>query len=110
MNEMLTFGQALEAIERGEMVQRIGWNGKGMFIFKRPSDILAADFLPKVKSLPEQVKLFLSYQHRDIEFLAYLCMYSADGKIVNGWLASQTDMLANDWQTVKLVSDGVKSE
>ncbi|WP_262482542.1 DUF2829 domain-containing protein [Bacteroides neonati] len=32
-----------------------------------------------------------------VKFTAYLCMKAADGTIVNGWLASQSDMLANDW-------------
>lgn len=32
-----------------------------------------------------------------VKFTAYLCMKAADGSIVNGWLASQTDMLAEDW-------------
>jgi hypothetical protein len=93
----LSYGAALEVAKAGGRIARQGWNGKGMFVFQRPSDTLTAEFLPKVKSLPESVKTFLSEQNRDVEFLAYLCMYSADGKIVNGWLASQTDMLSNDW-------------
>jgi hypothetical protein len=36
-----------------------------------------------------------------VNFTAYLCMKAADGTIVNGWLASQTDMLAEDWQVVE---------
>jgi hypothetical protein len=96
-NKQMNFGQAVEALKEGKRVQRTGWNGKGMFVFQRPSDTLATDFIPKVKSLPESVKVFLADQKRDVDFLAYFCMYSADGKIVNGWLASQTDMLAEDW-------------
>jgi hypothetical protein len=30
-------GQAIEALKQGKLVQRKGWNGKGMFIFQRPS-------------------------------------------------------------------------
>lgn len=93
----MKFGEAIEATKQGKRVQRSGWNGKGMFIFQRPADVLAGDFIPKVKSLPESVKLFLADQKRDVEFLAYFCLYAADGKIVNGWLASQTDMIAEDW-------------
>ena len=33
-------------------------------------------------------------------FTQYICMKAADGSIVNGWLASQTDMLADDWVLV----------
>lgn len=90
----------MEALKEGKRVSRKGWNGKGMFVFMRPADTLDKAFVPKVKSLPDSVKSFLAQQERDIEFLAYLCMWSADGKVVNGWLASQTDMLAEDWCTL----------
>ena len=82
MVENLNYGQALEALKEGKRVSRKGWNGKGMFIFQRPADKLDKDFIPKVKSLPETVKTFLVEQGRDIEFLAYLCMWSATGEVV----------------------------
>jgi len=106
-----SFGQAIEALKEGKRVAREGWNGKGMFIFERPADELEVGFIiDKVKSLPQSVKDFFSnmtngmvedakpeFYTRKIKFGAYLCMYAADGSIVNGWLASQTDMLSNDW-------------
>ena len=112
---MLTFGQALERLKAGQLVARAGWNGKGMFIFMRPADELETGFLiDKVKSLPQSVKDFFAkivnsgineetQEHLSknaVKFSAYLCMKAADGTIVNGWLASQTDMLAEDWQEV----------
>jgi hypothetical protein len=36
----------------------------------------------------------------DIKINAHIDMKSADGSIVIGWLASQTDMLSNDWAIV----------
>lgn len=109
--EFGTFGQALESIKHGFRVTRKGWNGKGMFIFMRPADELHVGFVAKdIKSLPQSVK---DYYHQDcvdengkplelakddvVKFTAYLCMKAADGTIVNGWLASQTDMLSEDW-------------
>lgn len=97
MKTELNYGQALEALKQGKRVSREGWNGKGMFIFQRPGDTLPKDFIAKVKSLPGTVKDFLVKEDRDIEFLPYLCMWSASGEVVNGWLASQTDMLSDDW-------------
>lgn len=113
VQENLDFGKALEALKQGKRVARKGWNGKGMFIFIRPADKLHVDVVvDKVKSLPQSVK---DYYLKDllnhdtgerlpsagpddvIEFTAYLCMKAADGSIVNGWLASQTDMLSEDW-------------
>jgi len=99
----LTFGEAIEAVKQGELISREGWNGKGMFVFQRPEDTLSLEFLPKVKSLPDKVKEHLincassEQLIPGIKFTSYLCMRAADKTIVNGWLASQTDMLAEDW-------------
>lgn len=113
MLELITFGQAIEALKEGKRVTREGWNGKGMFIFMRPEDELSVDFIVnKVKSLPQSVKDYYIPQFAwnipedesgegpkdvKVKFTSYLCMLTADGTIVNGWLASQTDMLSEDW-------------
>lgn len=112
-NKMTTvnFGLALEALKQGKRVARQGWNGKGMFIFMRPADELNIDFvIDKVKSLPQSVKDYYlqditnergervpAAENDTIKFTAYICMKAADGSIVNGWLASQTDILSEDW-------------
>lgn len=104
-----TFGQALESVKQGGLATRKGWNGKGMFIFMRPADEIRVDIVVNnVKSLPYSVKEYFKQDIGDtpandiaendvVKFTAYLCMKAADGTIVNGWLASQTDMLADDW-------------
>lgn len=108
----LTFGLAIEALKLGKCVARKGWNGKGMYIFLRPSDkINIRTVVEKVKSLPESVKSKIDasddrinpgeFGLKTIEFGAYLCMKAADNTIVNGWLASQTDILAEDWCIVE---------
>jgi hypothetical protein len=99
-----TFGQAIEALKGGLKVSRAGWNGKGMFIFMRPSDAISQSNIQHIKSLPQSVKDYFNSHVVDGEFVlftAYLCMKAADGTIVNGWLASQTDMLAEDWGLVE---------
>lgn len=96
----MSFGQAISYAKEGKRIARAGWNGKGMFVFQRPGDKLPFHVISQVKSLPDSVKSFLlSLPHEQVavEFSPYLCMYAADGSIVNGWLASQTDMLATDW-------------
>lgn len=107
MIKHLDFGDAIEAARGGKLISREGWNGKGMFVFLRPADELDYSFIEVVKSLPQAVKNFLREKALSTEgspsdlpkvkFGAYFCMYAADGSIVNGWLASQTDMLAKDW-------------
>lgn len=102
------FGHAVAAAKEGKRIARAGWNGKSMFVFIRPADELEVGFIiEKVKSLPQSVKDFFrekdAKQHPSeqgldrVKFSPYFCMYAADGSIVNGWLASQTDMLASDW-------------
>lgn len=112
MKTNLNFGQALEAVKEGKLIAREGWNGKEMFVFIRPEDTLDIDTLVhKIKSLPSAVKGWFanktnpSDENRldgstQIKFTGYLCMKAADNSIVNGWLASQTDMLAKDWEII----------
>lgn len=111
IGECGTFGQAIESIKRGDLVTRKGWNGKGMFVFMRPADELHVQFVAKdIKSLPQRVKDYYNQDCVDakgnpidlekddvVKFTAYTCLKAADGTIVNGWLASQSDILANDW-------------
>ena len=107
MGEIGSFGQALKSLKSGFLVTRKGWNGKGMFIFMRPADQLPIEFVSKdIKSLPTGVKQYYAQdlecrseksEEDTVKFTAYLCMKAADGTIVNGWLASQTDILSEDW-------------
>ena len=103
----MNFKQACEQASKGEMIAREGWSScSRSFVFERPSDVLKMDFIPKVKSLPESVKEFLTEQYSDIEFTAYLCMWDEshildEGKIVNGWNPSETDKIAIDWYVKK---------
>lgn len=108
-NTQLNFGQAIELVKQGKLVQREGWNGKGMFIFMRPADNLSVKMIVEnIKSLPQALKDYFAnvtvgaMENIAVGFSAYLCMKAADDSIVNGWLASQTDMLANDWVEVQV--------
>ena len=89
--ENLTFGDALIALKDGKKVARTGWNGKGMFIFrqKRYPEGIAAN-----KNTAEALGVKKGTQ---IKVTPYLMMKAADGTLITGWLASQTDILAEDW-------------
>ena len=106
-SKTMNFGQAIEAAKSGKLVARQGWNGKGMFIFMRPACELDTEtVVNKVQSLPDSFKKWVADHHGDaptdkIKFGRYLCMKAADGSVVNGWLASQTDMLSEDWTIVE---------
>jgi hypothetical protein len=89
----LNFGLALEAMWKGYKVARTGWNGKNMYIRITGSS----------RIIPEDARNGVAYSiakegapHIDIN--AHIDMKAADGSVVVGWLASQTDMLTDDWQ------------
>lgn len=82
------------------MVQRAGWNGKGMFVYKTVGNIVSKDFIPKFASLPAAVKKFLEAKGEDVVFHPSITMYTAQGEVQPGWLPSQADILAEDWQVV----------
>ena len=98
------YGHAVELLREGKLVARKNWSSKGVFIFMRPADQLKASFVTDtVKSLPaaykEWVRCHLS-ESDEIVFSRYLCLKAADNTIVNGWIASTTDILADDWYEI----------
>ncbi len=86
----MNFGQAIEALKNGNKVARTGWNGKGMFLYYVPADAYA----PCTK-----IAASLVNENGLVEYGAYVAMKTAQGNVVP-WLASQTDMLAEDWNIV----------
>jgi hypothetical protein len=84
------FGQALKVLRLGGKVQRQGWNGKDMFLFLVPGSTFTVNRAPLLGIYPAGTV---------IDYCPHIDMRTADGKIVP-WLASQTDVLANDWSLV----------
>ena len=84
----MDFSDALTNIKLGMQMQRTGWNGKGMFIFLVSGSTFEVNRPPLLGIYPEGEM---------ITYLAHIDMRTADGYIVP-WLASQTDILAVDWQ------------
>lgn len=70
---MMDFGDTIRALRAGQRLRRAGWNGKGMWVELQVPDKGSKMTLP------------------------YIFMRTAQGDLVP-WLASQTDMLAEDWE------------
>ena len=85
-----TFSWALDQIKLGKKVCRSGWNGKGMFVFLVPGSTFYVNRAPLLGIYPEGT---------EINYHAHIDMRTADGQIVP-WLASQTDILADDWEVL----------
>lgn len=89
----MNFGEALKALKDGKAVARKGWNGKGMFLtLQNGSEVTGTDMRN------EPAKNY--YGDSKVKICPHIDMKAADGTYVVGWLASQTDMLAEDWEVV----------
>jgi len=82
-DEPMMIGEAIEEMKHGNRVQRRGWNGAGMFLFIVAGD--SWDFQTDVSGVD------------DIGTQSFICMKTANNQLIP-WLASQADLLANDWQ------------
>lgn len=88
----MNFGKAIEALKQGKKVARKGWNGKNMLLWLKPAATVKAEWCkdPMLKAIAEG-------NGGEIPALGTVCMLTAQKEILSGWLASQTDMLAEDW-------------
>lgn len=98
----LTFGMALEALKAGMKVSRAGWNGKGMWLS------LSCNGTREVQAdafwSPHNAQ-FARDNGGKATVLPCITMKTVDSTgreaILMGWLASQTDMLSEDWEIVE---------
>jgi hypothetical protein len=97
VNTALTFGAAIQALKAGKKVSRAGWNGKGMWLVLMP-----ALYLPPFKTQGTERKVndrtakWIG-EDKPLDCQPYIAMWTAQQKWQPGWLASQADMLAEDW-------------
>ena len=83
----MNFGKAIEALKEGKRAKRVGWNGKNQYV---------------------ELATNISYKNADGEVIN--CEHEAIGNkalafvgtsgVQMGWLASQADMLAEDWKII----------
>lgn len=87
----MNFSQILESIKAGKKAARLGWNGKDQFIFLVAGSTFTVNRPPLLGIYPEGT--VIDYQpHIDIR--------NQQGQIVP-WLASQGDLMAEDWVEVE---------
>lgn len=97
--EGMTFGLALEALKKGCKVARKGWNGKGMWL-SLSGDANLTRYVDEDKFWSKNNSDFALAQGGSARVLPCITMKTADDAILMGWLASQTDMLSDDWEVV----------
>jgi hypothetical protein len=88
----MEFGAALVELRDGQKLSRAGWNGRGMYVVLQrgyPEGVPVNANTAEATGIPEGTVCV---------FRPYLLMRTADGEFVP-WVASQSDLLADDWQT-----------
>lgn len=88
----MNFGQALEQLKAGGRVARVGWNGKGMWLCYMPPVVIPEGMVNG------RTRKFVP--SGDLTVGGYFVMRTAQGVWQPGWLASQADMLADDWEAL----------
>lgn len=89
----LPFGLAVEALKAGHRVTRPGWNGKGMYLY-----LVGPGRYPP--STPAGRAISERYKDGLVPYRPYIAMLTVDGDVVP-WVASQSDILEEDWVVLK---------
>jgi hypothetical protein len=94
----LDIGWAIGQMREGKKVRRSGWNGKGMWIVLMPELSLPPHSTqsPGAKVNDRTAKHIGTDTPLDSQ--PYIAMWTAQGKWQPGWLCSQPDLLATDWE------------
>jgi hypothetical protein len=87
-------GWAVKEMQNGAKVRRAGWNGKGMWLAYSPGSAA----LPAEKFWAPPNREYAEQNGGSAAVLPCITMKTATGEILMGWLASQSDLLAMDWE------------
>jgi hypothetical protein len=90
----MKFGEALDLCREGALIYRTGWNGKNQFVYWQDGSAVAVPDLraAAVREWAQDEGLMA------VEIMGHLDIKTTVGVIQCGWLASQGDMQADDWE------------
>ena len=94
----MRFGEALAYARNGKRIARLGWNGKGMYVYMKPGLLIPLDMWQA--SMPTEEPTEVEKKKGYVVVLPHLDMMNAQGERIIGWTASQMDMLIDDWYVV----------
>lgn len=101
MSTNIDFGVALLALKSGKRVRRIGWNGKDQWVCAMTELNLpphnSTEPGPKVNARTAQ---FIGHD-QPLDSQPYLVLKNQQGKWQPGWVPSQGDLFADDWQVIE---------
>ncbi|GGH36171.1 Protein of unknown function [Cribrihabitans marinus] len=96
----MRFEDALAALKMGDAVARSGWNGTGMFIVLMPALYLPPfNTQDTARKVNDRTAKWIG-KDTPLDCQPYIAMFTAQKQWQPGWVASQADLLADDWVVV----------
>lgn len=93
----MNFGEAIEALKNGKCIQRWGWNGKGLFVFKQVPSAIDNSVIDKMQSVPDSAKKILTTRNREPIFYENQMAIVKPNGTIDSWVPSSSDIFADDW-------------
>jgi len=91
-------GWAVKQMQDGQRVRRAGWNGKGMFVVLMPRlQLPPYNTQGTERKVNDRTAKWIG-EDQPLDCQPYIAMYTALKQWQPGWLASQADLLAVDWE------------
>jgi hypothetical protein len=100
----MNLGEALALCRQGWRIRRAGWNGKNQFVYwqegsRVPFSRMNCDALKK--GLSELSGRPAPFNMNDVVILGHFDIFTEQRVVQCGWLASQGDMQADDWEALR---------
>lgn len=88
----MNFSEALTAVKAGHKIKRSGWNGAGQFVIKAGGYVVNEARPGSDYAKAGIVGAFTIQPHLDLK--------NAQGHMQPGWVPSQGDLFAEDWEAL----------
>lgn len=97
----LPFSVAITLLKEGFALRRSGWNGKNLFVIKQVPAHIESDVIPNMQSLPQSAKDLILDGKGYIDYTSQCLIYNGDTGRADSWVASISDIFADDWEIVE---------
>ena len=99
----MDIGWAVEQLKAGHRVRRPAWNGKGMWLCLSPAYTVPSGAVPI--GLPALALPNVGHLKASLDVGGHVIMRTAAGGLQPGWVCSQADLLATDWELADGAAD-----
>jgi len=101
----MDFGDAIRVAKQGKKIARKKWNGKNMYVvYMDPLHLPSFNTQGTFRKVNDRTAKFIG-EDKPLNCQPYFAMYNAQEEWIPGWVASQSDMLDNDWFIVEAIKE-----